>query len=76
MTLPAAVILPVLGVGALAWASVALGVLLVLWYSLAYIDQTGERRLVKHGHEPGTLKRTLRERDRRENAYRRSQDDA
>jgi hypothetical protein len=70
VTLPAAVILPVLGVGAIAWASVGLGVLLALWYSLAYIDQTGERRLVQHGHEPGTLKRTLRERDRRENADR------
>ena len=37
-----------------------------LWYSLAYIDQTGDRRLVKNGYEPGTLKRVLRERYDRE----------
>jgi len=42
--------------------------LLRLWYSLAYIDQTGDRRLVKHGYEPGTLKRELRERYDREHA--------
>jgi hypothetical protein len=70
VTLPAAVILPVLGFSAIIWAGVGLGVLLALWYSLAYIDQTAERRLVKHGYEPGTLKRTLRERDRRENTDR------
>lgn len=70
ITVPAAVVIPALGLSALVWASVALGGLLGLWYSLAYIDQTGERRLVKHGHAPGTLKRTLRQRDRRENADR------
>ena len=70
VTPPAAVVLTVLGLGAAMWGGVGLGVLLALWYSLAYIDQTAERRLVKHGHEPGTLKRTLRERDRRENADR------
>lgn len=70
MTLPAAVVLAVLGFGALIWSGVGLGVLLALWYSLAYIDQTAERRLVKHGYEPGTLKRTLRERDRHEHADR------
>jgi hypothetical protein len=31
-----------------------------------YIDQTGDRRLVKNGYEPGTLKRVLRERYDRE----------
>ena len=41
---------------------------LALWYSLAYIDQTGDRRLVKHGYDPGTLKRVLRERNRDEHA--------
>ena len=45
---------------------VACGALLGLWYSLAYIDQTGDRRLVKNGYEPGTLKRALRERYYRE----------
>ena len=66
MTLPAAVVLAVLGFGALIWSGVGLGVLLALWYSLAYIDQTGDRRLVKNGYEPGTLKRVLRERYDRE----------
>jgi hypothetical protein len=67
---PAAVVLAVLGFSWLAWAGVGCGALLALWYSLAYIDSTAERRLVKHGYEPGTLKRTLRERDRREHADR------
>jgi len=48
-------------------ASIVLGLLLALWYSLAYINQTGERRLVKHGYEPGTLALTLHERYLREN---------
>jgi hypothetical protein len=66
----AAVVLALLGSSWLAWAAVGCGALLALWYSLAYIDSTAERRLVKHGYEPGTLKRTLRERDRREHADR------
>jgi fatty acid desaturase len=70
VTLPAAVVLAVFGFGAIIWAGVGLGALLALWYSLAYIDPTGERRLVKHGYEPGTLKRTLRERNHREQADR------
>ena len=41
---------------------------LALWYELAYIDQTGDRRLVKHGYDLGTLKRVLRERNRDEHA--------
>ena len=52
------------------WAAVGLGLLLALWYSLAYINSTAERRLVKHGYEPGTLKLMLRERDHREHADR------
>jgi hypothetical protein len=67
---PAAVVLAVLGYGAVMWAGVGLGALLALWYSLAYIDPTAERRLVKHGYEPGTLKRALRERVDREQADR------
>ena len=70
IVLPAAVVLAALGVSAIMWAGVGLGALLALWYSLAYIDQTGERRLVQHGYEPGTLKRSLRERVQREQADR------
>ncbi len=68
LALPAAVVAAVLGVSWVVWAGVACGALLALWYSLAYIDSTAERRLVKHGFEPGTLKRALRERYERDNA--------
>ena len=68
MLLPAAVVLAVLGVTWIVWAAVGLGLLLALWYSLAYINSTAERRLVKHGYEPGILMRALRERDHREHA--------
>jgi|SRR6476620_11948576 len=68
VALPGAVVLAVFGFGWLIWTAVFLGLLLALWYSLAYIDSTAERRLVKNGYEPGTLKRVLRERDRREHA--------
>ncbi len=62
------VVLSDLGFGVVVFGGVACGVLLALWYSLAYIDQTGDRRLVKHGYDPGTLKRVLRERNRDEHA--------
>jgi hypothetical protein len=68
VVLPAAVVLVVLGLSWIVWAGVGLGLLLALWYSLAYIDSTAERRLVKHGYEPGTLKRALRERHEHDNA--------
>jgi hypothetical protein len=68
VVLPAAVVLAVLGVTWIVWAAVGLGLLLALWYSLAYINSTAERRLVKHGYEPGILMRALRERDHREHA--------
>jgi hypothetical protein len=61
-----AVVLSVLGDSWVIWVGVACGMLLAEWYSLAYIDQTGDRRLVQHGYEPGTLKRVLQERYRRE----------
>ncbi|HEX3284092.1 MAG TPA: DUF5313 family protein [Mycobacterium sp.] len=51
-----------LGFGLVVVGGVACGVLFGLWYSLAYIEQTGDRRLVKQGYEPGTLRRALRER--------------
>ena len=56
--------------GLLTWASIILGLLLALWYSVAYINQTAERRLVKHGYAPGTLEMALRERYLRENGDR------
>jgi hypothetical protein len=70
IVLPAAVVLAALGVSWIVWAGVGLGLLLALWYSLAYINSTADRRLVKHGYEPGTLERALRDRDRREHADR------
>jgi len=63
-----AAVLSGLGFGLVVFGGVACGTLLGLWYSLAYIDQTGDRRLVKHGYAPGTLKRTLRDRYDREHA--------
>ncbi len=69
IAVPAAVVsvvLTSLGMGVVVVGGVACGALLGLWYSLAYIDQTGDRRLVKNGYEPGTLKRALRERYDRE----------
>jgi hypothetical protein len=68
---PAALlILAVMPPGLLTWASIILGLLLALWYSVAYINQTAERRLVKHGYAPGTLEMALRERYLRENGDR------
>jgi hypothetical protein len=67
-TVVAAVLCLELGLGWVVFGGVACGGILALWYSLAYIDQTGERRLVKHGYEPGTLKQTLRDRYDREHA--------
>jgi Family of unknown function (DUF5313) len=63
-----AVVLAVVGDNWVIWAGVACGAILALWYSLAYIDQTAERRLVKHGYEPGTLEQVLHERHRSEHA--------
>ena len=63
----AVLMLVVMPFGWLTGASILLGLLLGLWYSMAYINQTADRRLVKHGYEPGTLALTLRERYLREN---------
>jgi hypothetical protein len=57
----------VLPFGWVTWASIAVGLLLALWYSVACINGTAERRLVKHGYEPGTLELALHERYLREN---------
>ena len=51
-------------------ASILLGLLLALWYSIAPANQTAERRLVKHGYKPGTLALALRERYLREHGDR------
>ena len=64
---PAVLMLVVMPFSWLTGASIVLGLLLALWYSMAYINQTGERRLVKHGYEPGTLAMALHERYLREN---------
>ena len=64
---PALVMLAVMPFSWLTGASIVLGLLLALWYSVAYINQTAERRLVKHGYEPGTLAVALEERYLREN---------
>jgi hypothetical protein len=69
ISVPAAVVsvaLTELGIDLVVLGGVACGALLGLWYSLAYIDQTGDRRLVKHGYEPGMLKQELRKRYARE----------
>lgn len=71
ISVPAAMVsvaLTEMGMGVVVVGGVACGALLGLWYSLAYIDQTGDRRLVKHGYEPGMLKVMLHERYEREHA--------
>jgi hypothetical protein len=68
---PAAVVSIVLsrmGFSLVALGGVACGALLAVLYSLAYIDQSAERRLVKHGYEPERVKLMLHERYEREHA--------
>jgi Family of unknown function (DUF5313) len=55
-----------IGIWLVALGGIACGVVLAVLYSLAYIDQSVERRLVKHGYEPETVKLMLRERYERE----------
>ena len=59
----AALLFLVLGFSWITWAGIAGGLLMALIYSLAYIDQSAEHRLIKHGFPPGTLQRVLHERD-------------
>jgi Family of unknown function (DUF5313) len=61
-----AIVLSRLGFGLVALGGVACGVLLAVLYSLAYIDQSAEWRLVKHGYEPERVKLALHERYERE----------
>ena len=66
MSLPAVIVLVVLRFSWIAWVAVALGLVLALWHSIAYINLTADERLVRHGYHPGTLQRVLDERNRRE----------
>lgn len=50
----AVILLVVLGSGWITWVAVVAGVLLGLIYSVAYIEETAEHRLVKHGYPAGT----------------------
>ena len=71
VAVPAVVVWAVLsglGFGLVVLGGIACGVLLAVLYSLAYIDQNAERRLVKHGYEPETVKVMLHERYEREHA--------
>ena len=58
----------VISIALVAVSIAACGVLLAMLYSLAYIDQSAERRLVKHGYEPETVKVMLHEHYEREHA--------
>jgi hypothetical protein len=66
VSLPAVIVLVVLRFSWIAWVAVALGLVLALWHSIAYINLTADERLVRHGYHPGTLQRVLDERNRRE----------
>jgi hypothetical protein len=71
IAVPAAIVaalLDGLGFGLVIVGGIACGALLGLWYSLAYIDQTGDRRLVRQGYEPGMLRQALRDRYNDEHA--------
>lgn len=52
------------------------GVCIALIYAAAYIDQSAEHRLRKHGYPMGTLERVLAERDQSGQARRRRSYDA
>jgi len=53
----------IVGAGWITWAALLGGLVMALIYSAAYIDQTAEHRLTKHGYPPGTAERVRRERD-------------
>jgi hypothetical protein len=63
-----AIVLLEMGFGLVVLGGVACGLLLAVLYSLAYIDQSAEQRLVKHGYDPEQVKLTLHERYEREHA--------
>src|SRR6202011_2856544 len=53
----------IVGAGWITWAALMGGLVMALISSAAYIDQTAEHRLTKHGYPPGTAERVRRERD-------------
>lgn len=52
------------------------GACIAMIYAAAYIDQSAEHRLRKHGYPPGTLERVMAERDQVTDALRRRSYDA
>jgi hypothetical protein len=70
VVLPGAVLVALFGDNWIVWTGLFGGLLMAVFYSLAYMDSFAEHRLVRQGYEPGTLKRTLRERVNREQADR------
>lgn len=62
----AAVLLLTLGTVWITWVGVICGFVLALIYSVVYLDQSADYRLVKHGFPPGTLQRILSEREQAE----------
>lgn len=50
----AILLLVVLGPGGITYLGLAAGTILALIYSVAYIEETGEHRLGKHGYPVGT----------------------
>jgi hypothetical protein len=54
----------VLGFGWITWVALTGGLVMALIYSVAYIDQSADNRLLKQGYPPGTIRLILSERDR------------
>ena len=63
----AVVLFLTLGTVWITWVGVICGLALALIYSVVYLDQSADYRLVKHGFPPGTLQRILSEREQAEN---------
>jgi hypothetical protein len=51
-----------LGDNVIAWGGVLCGLLLALFYSLIFANQTAEHRLIKHGYPAGTAQRIFHDR--------------
>lgn len=58
-----AVLVALVGPTWIAWTAALGGLALAVIYSVSYIDQYSEYRLVKHGYPDGTLQRVLAEAD-------------
>jgi hypothetical protein len=59
-----ALLILVLGTGWITCTALTGGLVMALIYSAAYIDQSAEHRLSRHGYPRGTAQRILSERDR------------